>query len=196
MDGSRLVVAHGLARVGAGLLLVAAPPGLRRLVVGTTGSGRSVRPVLAALGARDVLVGERLLSTRDDWPEAVRWLRRAAALDAVDAAAFALARRNRGAAVTAALTAVATLATAAAPGRVRPLDVGKPAGRVPPAGVAASVLRPPPSDATTLADALRDQTLGKPAPGSGLGAEGAPATVGPPPSTTPRNPGGRHRQRR
>jgi hypothetical protein len=114
MERGRLVLAHGLARVGAGLLFVAAPGWLRRFVVGAAGSDRSVRALLAALGARDLLVGERLLSARDDWPQAARWLQRAAILDAVDAAAFASARR-RLAAATAGLTAVATLATATVP---------------------------------------------------------------------------------
>lgn len=113
MDRSRLVLAHGLARVVAGVLFVVAPRWLRRFVVGPAGSDPSVRALLAAFGARDLLVGERLISARDDWPRAVRWLQRAAALDAVDAAAFASARRTL-AACTAALTAGATVATTVA----------------------------------------------------------------------------------
>lgn len=107
-------LALGRLAIGAGLLVL---PGLfGRAWIGSAGSGRGVKALLRALGARDAVIAIGTLIALDDNRPVAHWLWFGAAVDAADAAASLLAA---GSIPTRSLVSVVTMAGAGAATQIR-----------------------------------------------------------------------------
>src|SRR4051794_18001042 len=85
--------AYGAGRVVIGAALLLAPRRLGRVWLGASGATPAGGVALRALGVRDLVLGAIALHTLDHPDVAARWQRTCAAVDAVDFAATAAARR-------------------------------------------------------------------------------------------------------
>ncbi len=85
------MVSFGRCTIGAAMLL--APDRVARLWLGDSG-GPGSRPLVRAMGVRDVVLGLGALEALDHEGDARSWVAAGAACDAVDAGALVLASRD------------------------------------------------------------------------------------------------------
>jgi len=86
--------AYAAGRVAIGVVALLAPRPIGRMWLGGAGGTPAGSVVLRALGVRDIVLGGIALHTVDHPEVAPRWQRTCAAVDAVDFAATAAARRS------------------------------------------------------------------------------------------------------
>src|SRR5690242_12166147 len=86
--------AYAAGRVALGGAMLVAPRLLGRVWLGDPAGTPAGAVVVRALGAREVVLGGMALHTADHPEVAPRWQRTCAAMDAVDLAATAAARRS------------------------------------------------------------------------------------------------------
>lgn len=84
----------GGIRLGVGGALVAAPGWAGRIWVGPGADGPGSKVFARAIGARDVLLGARILTETDDKGAADHWIKAGFAADMADAAATLIAARH------------------------------------------------------------------------------------------------------
>src|SRR5947209_12042692 len=94
MDNKQQAMVVGAIRLGVGTALVLAPGWAGRIWVGPGADGPGSRVFARALGARDALLGARVLKATRSGAEAAEWLRSGYAADIADAVATAIAFRN------------------------------------------------------------------------------------------------------
>jgi hypothetical protein len=85
--------AYGAGRVAIGVVALLAPRAIGRVWLGAPGGTPAAGVAMRALGVRDLVLGAIALHTLDHADVAPRWQRTCAAVDAVDFAATAAARR-------------------------------------------------------------------------------------------------------
>jgi len=86
--------AYAAGRVAIGVVALLAPRPIGRMWLGAAGATPAGSVVLRALGVRDLVLGGIAMHTLDHPDVAPRWQRTCAAVDAVDFAATAAARRS------------------------------------------------------------------------------------------------------
>ncbi|HVM09669.1 MAG TPA: hypothetical protein VM345_14470 [Acidimicrobiales bacterium] len=84
----------GAIRLGVGAALVVAPGFAGRIWVGENADGRGTRVFARALGARDLVLGARILQTRADKKEAVDFVKTGVISDVADVVATIVAFRH------------------------------------------------------------------------------------------------------
>jgi hypothetical protein len=94
MDKRRRTQVVGGIRLGVGSALVAAPGWAGRIWVGPGADGPGSKVFARAVGARDVLLGTRILREGDHDGSADHWVRAGLAADVADAVATAIAARH------------------------------------------------------------------------------------------------------
>ena len=100
--------AYAAGRVAIGVVALVAPRAIGRFWLGAPGGTPNGGVAMRALGVRDLVLGGIALHTVDHPEVAPRWQRTCAAVDAVDFAATAAARRSlppRGSAFVMAMAA-------------------------------------------------------------------------------------------
>ncbi|HEX2103107.1 MAG TPA: hypothetical protein VHF51_05615 [Solirubrobacteraceae bacterium] len=94
MEPRDVARAYGAGRVAIGVALLLAPRRLGRIWLGRAGAAPGGAVAMRALGVRDAVLGGIALHTLDHPEVAPRWQRTCAAVDALDLAATAAARRG------------------------------------------------------------------------------------------------------
>ena len=94
MEPRDVARAYAAGRVAIGVVALVAPRPIGRMWLGAVGGTPGGSVVLRALGVRDLVLGGIALHTLDHADVAPRWQRTCAAVDAVDFAATAAARRS------------------------------------------------------------------------------------------------------
>jgi hypothetical protein len=86
--------AYAAGRVAIGVVALLAPRPIGRLWLGAAGGTAGGGVAMRALGVRDLVLGAMALHTLDHPEVAPRWQRTCAAVDGLDFAATAVARRS------------------------------------------------------------------------------------------------------
>jgi hypothetical protein len=89
-----VALAYAAGRVAIGVAALIVPRAIGRVWLGAAGATPAGGVAMRALGARDLVLGAIALHTLDHPEVAPRWQSTCAAVDAVDCAATAIARRS------------------------------------------------------------------------------------------------------